>query len=374
MPRDMGYDPRDMTVINRGPGTVVPRRRSAGELVERRSGKDVDMDLAYGNIPPDLEFRTDLDQVGKEKQAKDLVQRVEGLLVEAKCVGHSATATMSHLQKNPDAAAAVALSLAELSKVVSSMSPAFLAFLKGGSPAVFSLLASPHFLIGTSVVVGVTVVMFGGWKIVKKVKEAQVAREALGYEGGPMDRPAPMRTQSEYGPAMDEALVLEEELSTIETWRRGITPYGEDASADLELITPIADRATREQYQEDFDVKSRRSTKTSKTHKSHRSERTERTERGERSERSHRSHRSSRSHDDRHSRRHSPESLADSERSHRSSRSKRSERVETRSIEDGRSRRGDNDMELVVRPKSQNMLKALFKSKEKKERREMVLA
>ena len=323
------------------------------------------MDLAYGDIPPDLEFRTDLDHVGKEKEAKDLVRRVEGLLDEAHCVHHSATATMTHLQKNPQAAAAVALSLAELSKLVTSMSPAFLGMLKGGSPAVFSLLASPHFLIGTSIAVGITVVCFGGWKIVKRVKEAQLAREALAYEGVPMDRPAPMRTQSEYGTGMDEALVLEEELSTIETWRRGIAPFGEDETADIELITP---KAVEDYEKDDFDLKSRRSTRTSKTHKSHRSERTERSER---SERSHRSHRSSRSHsDDRHTRRHSPESVPDSERSHRSSKSKRRDKA----IEDGRSRRGDNSMELVVRPKSQNMLKALFKSKEKKERREMVYA
>ncbi|CAM1505864.1 Fc.00g115010.m01.CDS01 [Cosmosporella sp. VM-42] len=378
LPMDMALSKRDLThaemrsmaVANRGPGTVVPRRRSEPDFAERKPAKEIDMHLAYGNIPPDLESRTDLDPVCKEEKARSLIHRVEGLLDEAHCVHHSATATMTHLQKNPQAAAAVALSLAELSKLASTMSPAFLAFLKGGSPAVFSLLASPQFLIGTSIALGVTVVCFGGWKIVKKVREQQMARETLAYEGIPMDRPAPMRTQSEFTTGMDEALILEDELSTIETWRRGIAPYGEDESADLELITPKADRDTREKYeQDDFDLKSRRSTKTSKSHKSHRSERTERTER---TERSHRSHRSSRSHSndrsERRSSRHSPESITDSERSHRSRSSRK-----TKAIEDGKSRRASEDLGLVIRPKSQNMLKALFKSKEKKER-EMVYA
>ncbi|KAM0426303.1 hypothetical protein ACHAPT_008343 [Fusarium lateritium] len=366
-----------------GGGAMVQRNRSTGELVRMKPHKEIDMDLAYGNIPPDLAERTDLDPHyggGEEKQAKALVHRVEGLLTEAKCIHHSATTTMAQLQKDPDSAAAVALSLAELSKLVKKTSPAFLTLLKSGSPAVFSLLSSPHFLIGTSIAVGVTVVCFGGWKIVQRVKEAQQAREALAYENVHMDRPAPSRTQSEYAPrrapteysaGMDEALIIEDDLSdlsSIETWRRGIVPFGEDERADMELITPLANQDNKDRYGDDFDVKSRRSTRTSKTHESHRSHRSHRSEASERSERSERSHRSHRSRRD-------DESIADSERSHRSSRSKRSERIETRSIDSRRSRK--DDTELVLRPKSNrnsnNMLKALFKSKDKKER-ELVMA
>ncbi|KAF4964028.1 hypothetical protein FZEAL_10895 [Fusarium zealandicum] len=356
-----------------GPGTVVPRNRSTGELVPAyKPRKEIDMDLAYGNVPPDLAERTDLDPQTDERHATDLVQRVEGLLTEAHCIHHSATHTMAELQKNPDKAAAVALSLADLSNLVKKTSPAFLTLLKSGSPAVFSLLASPHFLIGTSIAVGVTVVCFGGWKIVKRVKEAQAAREALAYEGVPMDRPAPMRTQSEYsGGGMEEALIIDDDLSSIETWMRGIEPYGE--TADMELITPRADRDTRDRYGDDFDVQSRRSTrtsKTSKTSKTHDSQRSHRSHRSEVSQRSHRSRKDADRDDDRSSRR-GTESVADSERSRRSS--KRSEKVETRSI-DSRSRGAD---ELVMRPKSNrnnsNMLKALFKGKEKKER-ELVMA
>lgn len=365
-----------------GGGAMVQRNRSTGELVKMKPHKEIDMDLAYGNIPPDLAERTDLDpQYGTEKEAKALVHRVEGILTEAKCLHHSATTTMAQLQKDPDSAAAVALSLAELSKLVKKSSPAFLMLLKSGSPAVFSLLSSPHFLIGSSIAVGVTVVCFGGWKIVQRVKEQQQAREALMYE--PMDRPAPMRTQSEYAPrraptehsaGMDEALIIDDDLSdisSIETWRRGIVPYGEDETADMELITPLANKENVDRYGDDFDVQSRRSTrttktnKTSKTSKTNESHKSHKSHRSDASERSHRSHRSRR--DD--------ESIAGSERSHRSSRSKRSERIETRSIDDRRSLK--DDKEFVLRPKSHrnsnNMLKALFKSKEKKER-ELVMA
>lgn len=314
------------------------------------------MHLAYGNIPPDLESRTDLDPAqqaaNKEKRAKALVKKVEFLMDEAKCAHHSTTHTIQHLQKNPDAAAAVALTLAELSTLVTKMSPAFLGFLKGGSPAVFALLASPQFLIGTAAVVGVTVVMFGGWKIVKKVKEDKAAREAMAFSGVPMDRPAPLRTQSEFSTGMDEALVVEEELSTIESWRRGIIPeFGDDESADMELMTPEAERARRARYgkgkDDDFDLRSRRSTRTAKTSKTKR-------EVPERKS----------------SKLATAESVAGSERSKKTS--KKKEKTAVRAIEDGRSRRGDDDeFELPIRPKSQrqdNMLKALFKNKKERER------
>ncbi|KAH7129890.1 hypothetical protein B0J13DRAFT_452485 [Dactylonectria estremocensis] len=362
----MGASTRDM----------VPRTRSATELSMSKPRKEIDMNLAYGNVPPDLEFRTDLDPHGPdEREATSLIHRVEGLLDEAKCVHHSATATMTHLQKDPDAAAAVALSLAELSSLVKKTSPAFLMLMKSASPAVFSLLASPHFLIGSSIAVGVTVVCFGGWKIVQRLKEQQAAREALAFEGVPMNRPAPMRTQSEYSAGVDEALIIDDDLSSIDTWRRGIVPYGEVGSADFELITPTADRVTKEMYgKDDFDVRSRRSTRTSKTSK------TSKTHESHRSHRSHRSSRDDRDRDDSDRRSRRTESIADSERSDRSDRShrssKRREKVEMKAIEDGRSRRGDNESEVSIRPKaphrqSSNMLKALFKNKKE---REMVLA
>lgn len=259
---------------------LVPRRRSEPELA-----KDIDMNLAYGNIPPDLADRVDLDP-GPEldgTRAQQLVYKVEGLLDEAHCLQHSATTIIKSLQEKPDAAAEVALTLADLSSAVAKMSPSLLGLLKGGSPAVFALLASPQFLIGTGIAVGVTVVMFGGWRIVKKVAEARAPREAMALEGVPQDRPAPLRTQTDYthdyrqSGGVEEALVVDDALSTIETWRRGILPFGPEAeTADLELITPQADRATRQKYAKDdidIELRSYRSSRTRKSSKSHGSKR-----------------------------------------------------------------------------------------------------
>jgi len=371
-------DMRSLAISERRPPpTIMTRRQSMQEFDRsRRSSydsqahssrrnshaKDIDMHLAYGDIPPDLEHRVDLDSehedADPESKAKAIIRKVEFMLDEADCLKHSATSTITHLQQNPDAAAAVALSLAELSKLVTQMSPAFIGFIKGGSPAVFALLASPHFLIGSAAVVGVTVVMFGGWKIVKKVKEAQVAREALAYEGVPLDRPAPMRTQSEFSTGMDEALILDDELSSIDTWRRGILPeFGEVESADMELITPEADRAIRKEKDADYDdLRSRRSARTTKTSKTSKTAKSKRTQEREIPER-------------KSSRQPTAESVAGTERSKKTS-SKKKDKAPLRAIEDGRSRRGEDEFDLGLRPKTQrqsNMLKALFKNKKEKE-------
>ncbi|TWU74972.1 hypothetical protein ED733_005646 [Metarhizium rileyi] len=378
--------------------SALLRRASESEMARRSElkGKEIDMNLAYGNIPPDLEYRVDLDPESDEHKANQLVRKVEGFLDEAHCLQHSATSIIKHLQQKPDAAAAVALTLAELSSVVGKMSPAFLGFLKGGSPAVFALLASPQFLIGTGIAVGLTVVMFGGWKIVQRIKESQSPREAIAYESTCMDQPAPPRPRSDYNASFDEALVLDEELSTIETWRRGIMPFGaDDESADIELITPEAERAHREKHKDDFnDVDSRRSartarsakttTKTAKTAKTAKSSKTTTATTTKSQKSSGKDKDKERENPDRRSSRHATvESVnGDSEVSrHRASRrDKERDRPPPRErgvrmIEDGRS----NNMGLVFRPKAQrqgdNMLKALFKNNDKQESMaELVLA
>ncbi|CAK7206943.1 hypothetical protein SEUCBS139899_009750 [Sporothrix eucalyptigena] len=256
------------------------------------SSKPIDMNLAYGNIPPDLESRVDLDpkafgdqetDAQRESQANTLVDRIESLLNEAQCLHHTAASIICHLQDNPEAAAAVALTLAELSALLAKLSPAFLSVVKGGSPAVFALLASPQFLIGTSIAVGVTVILFGGWKIIKRISEVRAARdeEKLTFENQvqsqQQDTPgtssgmvlnASGPSPSSLG-AYDEALVLEEELSTIESWRRGIE-YAEDtgtepwrgSEVDVELISPEAMRSRIG----DDDQRTLRSTRTTKSH------------------------------------------------------------------------------------------------------------
>ena len=345
MTRDLA-DARSQAITTRQVPGQLARRNSLSEMggsrALMRKPKEIDMDLAYGSMPHDLEHMVELDpHYDDGKKAKALVGRVEGLLTEADCLKHSAGAIIKRLQEDPNAAASVALTLTELSKVVAKMSPAVIGMLKGSSPAVFGLLASPQFLIGTSIIAGVTVVMFGGWKIVKRVKENQVAREALAYQGVPDGRPAPLRTQSEASAGFEEALIIDDELSTIESWRRGIAPFGDDASADLELITPQAHR------ERDDDTRSRRTGK-AKTHKSRSKDERERTVPERKS-----------------SRRAESVASSSSKKKHSSSSSSKGKKKEVRAIEEGR-----RD-ELVMRPKvqSNNMLKALFKKE-----RDLVLA
>ncbi|KAK6957207.1 hypothetical protein Daesc_002493 [Daldinia eschscholtzii] len=386
-------------------GRMVPVLRSTSDPALREKEKDVDMNLAYGSLPPDLEERVDLSPAPKnvetEREAMSIIEKIENLLTEAQCLHHTATHIIQHLQGNPDAAAAVALTLAELSALLGKMSPSFLAALKGGSPAIFALLASPQFLIAAGVTVGVTVVMFGGWKIVKRIQEANTTAVAPmafpAYQPGPGEADRSQYPESEVSAGFDEALVIEEELSSIEIWRRGIAPFGEDEQADLELISPEADRAMRSQYGGD-DARTERSVRTnrtgctSKTSKPSKPTKNSKSSKPQKSRKdstgehhdipehgsrsgakevdsiseagSHRSHRSAQSH-----RSHQSVRSHRSDKPDRASKSKRSEKVEVKSIDDGRSDRG-NSVDMVIRPKKDNMLKSLFKKKKDKEDKE----
>lgn len=163
----------------------------------RREEDDIDMDLAYGPIPPPLPVT----HVSDEAELKGLINKAKKLLEEADCLQHSASATIANLQKNPDAMAAVALTLAEISNIASKMAPGVLVAMKGSAPAVFALLASPQFLIAGGVAVGVTIVALGGYKVVKKIKAKNAARQEN---------------------SMDEMLEIGGDVSRIDNWRRGI--------------------------------------------------------------------------------------------------------------------------------------------------------
>lgn len=193
------------------------------------SAPHVDMDLAYGEFHP-----SSIERIKPPPQEEDLhglVGKVKGLLVEADCAQHGVTATIAHLQKNPDAMAAVALTLAEISNVLKTMAPTALTALKSASPAVFALLSSPQFMIAAGVGIGVTVVMFGGYKIVKKIQAANEAKRA-----------------GEQEQSMDEMMEIDPGLSRIETWRRGVAESEVEScgtSVDGEFITPTAAAMSR---------------------------------------------------------------------------------------------------------------------------------
>jgi hypothetical protein len=224
------------------PGHELVRRRTDGLALRRserrpsmnrsHSATDVDMDLAYGEYHPSsigLALDPKTEEALQKKELTTLVTRAKGLLDEANCAQHSVKAIVAHLQKNPDAMAAVALTLAEISNIAGKMAPAALASLKTTAPAVFALLASPQFLIAVGVGVGVTVVAIGGYKIIKKIQNSKEGKEG----------------------SMDEMLEVKE-LDRIEHWRRGIADAGDDAyeasvvsgtSVEGEFITPMAARS-----------------------------------------------------------------------------------------------------------------------------------
>jgi hypothetical protein len=210
------------------PHTELVRRHTSHDIVatpryahpggRSHSVSHVDMDLAYGEFHPSSLERA---KSGPEGNLNGLVAKAKLLLVEADCAHHSVTATIAHLQKHPEAMAAVALTLAEISKVVSKMAPAALAALRTSAPGVFALLASPQFMIAAGVGIGVTVVMFGGYKIIKQIKAANSARRG----------------------SMDEMMELSSDLGHIENWRRGVADIEATSvgtSVDGEFITPKA--------------------------------------------------------------------------------------------------------------------------------------
>ncbi|AEO63763.1 uncharacterized protein THITE_2109357 [Thermothielavioides terrestris NRRL 8126] len=388
------------------PGPVA----AASDRQQLARKKSIDMNLAYGDIPPDLATRVDLDPPPKddgasevedpqEKQALTLMDRIEGFLEEAQCVHDTASSMIESLQRNPEAAAAVALSLAELSALLGKMSPAFLAFLKGGSPAVFALLASPQFLIGAGVAVGVTVVMFGGWKIVKRIKDAAPAAKVpeAPFEMRPAATAAAPDAVGEKTPqqpasaaSYDEALVLQdvnEELSTIETWRRGIVPFGADEAADVELMSREAERALREMCDNrdlDDDVAPCDSVSQVSRARTERSRRSHRTRR-RRKEVEVPERKSSKKHGD-----DDGASEAVSERSHRSQRSSRSQaqqegstvsrsskhasRTGLKAIEEGEVEGEAGGAPGKPKEKKRDMIKQLFKMKKDKEARERAVS
>jgi hypothetical protein len=217
---------------------------------------NIDMNLAYGELhhPPPS-------PVEQEQEVQATMSKLDALLTEAHCLQHSATTIISNLQANPEAMAAVALTLAELSNLLTKMSPGILTALKASSPAVFGLLASPQFLIAGGVAIGVTVVMFGGFKIVKKIQAAN----AIKMEAN----------------RMDEAMVYDGvEMGSIESWRRGIADVERESvstSVDGEFITPEAARRKKEHIRER--AKEERKKGKSRKAESVISERTERSER-----------------------------------------------------------------------------------------------
>ncbi|KAL1960126.1 hypothetical protein VTO42DRAFT_298 [Malbranchea cinnamomea] len=226
------------------PELVPPKSRSY-------SAPHIDMDLAYGEFHPSSLERIKSASEDNEEDLKGLVGKVRMILDEADCAQHSATAIIQHLQQKPDAMAAVALTLAEISNLVAKMAPSALSALKASAPAVWALLASPQFMIAAGVGLGVTVVMFGGYKIIKQIKAANEGGIDLQEQPQqPYQQPYQHQHQPFYEaayayhePTMEEMVELNSKISRIENWRRGVADWEAESvgtSVDGEFITPTA--------------------------------------------------------------------------------------------------------------------------------------
>jgi hypothetical protein len=253
-----GQDAHRMEIARRNSDMHV--QRSPTTATRRRSEQDIDMDLAYGDIPPPLPAKRYDDGELKEKASK-----ITMLLEEANCLQYSVTQTIDNLQKNPEALAAVSLTLAEISAIVGKMGPGVLLTLKGSFPAVAALLLSPQFMIAGGVAVGVTIVALGGYKIIKKI-QADKEEKAAAMPAMPA-MPMPGRGRVDSGVDIDQLDELEpEELSRVEMWRRGIADVEAESagtSIDGEFITPGASQQLiAAGVLDEDDLKSRRSART----------------------------------------------------------------------------------------------------------------
>ncbi|KAK3699036.1 hypothetical protein LTR37_016640 [Vermiconidia calcicola] len=262
--RQSEAEPRMKELTRRHTGGLELERHSRTPLSPRRaSADDIDMDLAYGELPPPLPER----KYDTESELRQKMSGLQLLLDECNCLQYSVTAMIDNLQKNPDALAAVALTLAEISNLASKMAPGALMTMKGSFPAIIALLASPQFAIAAGVGVGVTIIALGSYKIIKKIKARKEA-ELLLEDGHAYGEDEPDTPESE----MDSL----RELNRIEMWRRGIAE--EEASSmgtsvDGEFVTPAATKTLIEEgtlTEKDFKGKEKKEKK--RRHKSSKSE------------------------------------------------------------------------------------------------------
>ncbi|ODM15011.1 hypothetical protein SI65_09506 [Aspergillus cristatus] len=232
--------PRRHTQPIMGTRDVPQQRPPTGRTM---SDADIDMDLAYGDYNPEAMVPRNPGPPGaaspannmqlqkiEDPELNSLVNRAQMLLEEAECLHYSATTAMSQLQQHPDAMAAVALTLAEISNLIGKMAPAAISMLKTSAPAVWALLASPQFLIAAGVGIGATIVMFGGYKIIKQIG------------GGGSNENKPKAIEEPERPE-DLMEINTECLSSVEMWRRGVADVEANSvgtKVDGEFITHTA--------------------------------------------------------------------------------------------------------------------------------------
>lgn len=106
-----------------------------------------------------------------------LLMQLQNTIDELSCITAGIGALISELQKVPDTLAVVGLTLAEISAIIAKISPAAIMGMKAAFPVIFGLLGSPQFAIVAGVGMAATVIVLGGYKIIKNVVGAGPARD-----------------------------------------------------------------------------------------------------------------------------------------------------------------------------------------------------
>ncbi|KAI5849857.1 hypothetical protein BZA05DRAFT_474859 [Tricharina praecox] len=110
-----------------------------------------------------------------------LLARVQSIIDEINCITIGLTTLLTELQKTPETFAAVGLSLAEIANMLTHIAPGAMVVLKAGFPTVFALLSSPHFAVIAGVAGAATVIVLGGYKIVKSIMAGADVNMAMAY-------------------------------------------------------------------------------------------------------------------------------------------------------------------------------------------------
>ena len=102
-----------------------------------------------------------------------MLLRLTDILDTFDCLNASIATLVASLQKDPDAIAMIGLTLAEVAAIVAKTAPGVIIAAKAAFPIIFSLLASPQFLVTA----GASVIMIGGYQIIRRVTGMGAAEE-----------------------------------------------------------------------------------------------------------------------------------------------------------------------------------------------------
>lgn len=290
-----------------------------------------------------------------------LLMQLQNTIDEMSCITAGIGALISELQKVPDTLAVVGLTLAEISAIVAKISPAAIMGLKSAFPVIFGLLGSPQFAVIAGVGIAATVVVLGGYRIIKNVvgvgvKPAGEAEEEeerdLDLEFGvtqlpdEIDEPVSVAAAPVVSPQraiMPPPSQLESELNALniqgdadkekerrKTKRRDSEQSVKAVKSEKSLKSVSSDRSDKDRSHKERE----RRGSSSKSDKSERRERSEKRERSDRSEKGEKRERS----------RHPRSDRSDgSERGDRSEKGEKSEKSE-------RSDKKKKEKELIINP------------------------